>query len=55
MALLARPQQPDGVEADEPQYVECPPDCSGCVCAALGHMAPCSHCSENHFNRGERA
>lgn len=41
------PAQPDGT-GEGPDAVECPPDCSGCVCAALGTMAPCSHCTDNH-------
>ena len=26
----------------------CPDKCQGCICYALGHRAPCSHCTENH-------
>lgn len=41
-------EQQDAVKLDGPQYAECPPDCTGCICAALGSMAPCSHCTD-HF------
>jgi hypothetical protein len=38
------------VPDDDPVWIGCPEDCSGCVCAALGHRAPCSHCSDNHVD-----
>jgi hypothetical protein len=41
--------------ADEPVYVGCEADCSGCMCAALGQMAPCSHCEDNHVDPDAKA
>lgn len=38
------------IVAPDPVWIGCPEDCQGCFCAALGHLAPCSHCEDNHVD-----
>lgn len=38
----------DDEGGDGPAWAGCPDDCDGCRCAALGRLAPCPHCEDNH-------